>query len=77
MSIAGFLRSRFGMPRPYRVTGRLTLGGLALEMLVNALVPLSFKVPVDKVLPARDLGSSSIAVGALARARWCRSRRCA
>ena len=66
MSIAGFLRSLFGMLRPYRLTGWLILGGLALEMLVTALVPLSFKVLVDDVLPARDRGLLSIVIAALA-----------
>ena len=65
MSIAGFLRSLLGMLRPYRLTGWLIVAGLALEMLVNALVPLSFKVLVDDVLPARDGGLLSIVIAAL------------
>ena len=54
MSTAGFLRSLLGFARPYRRSGWLVVAALALEMVVNALVPLSFKVLVDDVLPARD-----------------------
>ncbi len=65
MSILAFLRVLLRSLRPYRATGWLILGALALEMLVNALVPLSFKVLVDDVLPAHDQRLLAMLIGAL------------
>ena len=48
MTVAGFLRVMWRYGRPYRGAGWLILLGLLLEMSVNALVPLSFKVLVDE-----------------------------
>ncbi|HSW12356.1 MAG TPA: ABC transporter transmembrane domain-containing protein, partial [Solimonas sp.] len=54
MSVAAFLRSLLLYLRPYRASAALVFAGLLLEMLVNAAVPLSFKVLVDEVLPRHD-----------------------
>ncbi|MSR13070.1 MAG: ABC transporter ATP-binding protein [Gammaproteobacteria bacterium] len=54
MTVADFLRSLLPYLRPHRLGVTLILVGLALEMAINALVPLSFKVLVDEVLPRHD-----------------------
>jgi hypothetical protein len=48
-----FLRTLLGYARPHRWPLTLVILGLTVEMAVNALVPLSFKVLIDQALPGR------------------------
>jgi ATP-binding cassette, subfamily B, bacterial len=54
MGMLGFLRCILRYLRPHRVMVCLVLLGLTVEMAVNALVPLSFKVLIDRVIPEHD-----------------------
>ncbi|MFI5311890.1 MAG: ABC transporter transmembrane domain-containing protein [Gemmatimonadales bacterium] len=65
MSITAFLRTMWQYLRPYRGAGWLILAGLLMEMAVNALVPLSFKVLVDDILPSSDRRLLGVLIGVL------------
>jgi ATP-binding cassette, subfamily B, bacterial len=61
-----FLRTLLGYARPHRWPLTLVILGLTVEMAVNALVPLSFKVLIDQALPGRRERVLLLTVGALA-----------
>jgi ATP-binding cassette subfamily B protein len=54
MGVLGFLRCILAYLRPHRLTVCLVFLGLTVEMAVNALIPLSFKVLIDRAIPERD-----------------------
>jgi len=54
MGMLGFLACLLQYMRPYRGKFALVFLGLLAEMAVNALVPLSFKVLIDRAIPERD-----------------------
>src|SRR5262249_4134209 len=60
-----FIRAMLRAVAPYRGRAVLIFLGLTLEMAVNALVPLSFKVLIDEALPTRDRHVLVVVVGAL------------
>src|SRR5438128_202538 len=54
MTVLHLVRTLLSYMRAYRLMATLVVIGLAIEMGVNALVPLAFKVLIDDVLPTHD-----------------------